>query len=106
MQGLQSHPMLGVTFALPHGAVLKKTDLSVSVVGGTQLVVKIGYHKSFAEPKKIHDQRMKPYCGKVDGDSIHLCDNLVNRQSACIQAVNDLQTKTIPDDSLEGCLPS
>jgi hypothetical protein len=96
MQGLQSRPMLGVTLTLctlPHGAVLKKKDLSVSVVKGTQLLVKIGYHKSFAELKKIHDQCMKPFRGKEDDDSIRLCDNLVNRRSACIQAVNDLQTK-------------
>jgi hypothetical protein len=93
LQGLQTRPMLGITLTLPHGAVLKKKDLSVSVVGGTQLLVKIGYHKSFAEPKKIHDQRMKPFRGQVDDDSIRLCDNLVNRRSAFIQAVNDLQTK-------------
>ena len=93
LQGLQTRPMLGVTLTLPHGTVLKKKDLSVSVVGGTQLVIKIGYHKSFAEPKKIHDQRMLPFRGQVDDDSIRLCDNLVNRRSAFIQAVNDLQTK-------------
>jgi hypothetical protein len=93
MQGLQSQPMLGVTLTLPHGAVLKKKDLSVSVVGGTQLLVKIGYHQLFSNPKEIHKQRMLPFRGKVDDESCRVCDNLANRRSAFIQAVNDLQTK-------------
>jgi hypothetical protein len=93
LQGLQTRPMLGVTLTLPHGAVLKKKDLSVSVVGGTQLLVKIGYHQLFSNPKEIHKQRMLPFRGQVDDESARVCDNLANRRSAFVQAVNDLQTK-------------
>jgi hypothetical protein len=93
LEGLQTRSMLGVTLTLPHGAVLKKKDLSVSVVGGTQLLVKIGYHKLFSNPKEIHKQRMLPYRGQVDDELARLCDNLANRRSAFVQAVNDLQTK-------------
>jgi hypothetical protein len=105
LYGLKTRVMLGVQITLPDNTVSSANDIAVSVEeDGTSLVVMLGYHKAFKNPRMVHGQRMRNLRkddSRSDEEADRLYDNLVNRRAAAVKAVNSMQAQ-YQSSSLKG----
>jgi hypothetical protein len=95
LDGLKTRVMLGVQITLPDNTVSSANDITVSVEeDGTSLVVMLGYHKAFKNPRMVHGQRMEKLRDtERSKEADRLYDNLVNRRAAAVKAINAMQAQ-------------
>jgi hypothetical protein len=92
LDGLKTRVMLGVQITLPDNTVSSANGIAVSVEDdGTSLVVTLGYHKAFKNPRMVHGQRMEKLRDAERTKEVdRLYDNLVQSRAYTARRKNKL----------------